>query len=122
MPRASPALPCPASKINRFGIKKLSPIEVTTCAVGHAAGWYRPVLAAHHSATNFTESPIQMTTIWTHTVFTVCFENHVLFAIPAKLESYLRRRRRQRFPRHQVRPVRGHVHKRRHDHRHLLHV
>ena len=40
----------------------------------------------------------------------------------AKLESYLRRRRWQRLPRNHVRPVRGHVYERRHDHRHLLHV
>jgi hypothetical protein len=58
MPRASPAFPRPADEINRFGIKNLSPIELTTCAVGRAAACYRPVLAAHHSATNFTESPI----------------------------------------------------------------
>jgi hypothetical protein len=58
MPRASPAFPCPASKINRFGPKKLSPIEVTTCAAARAAASYRRLLVTHDCATNFTETPL----------------------------------------------------------------
>ncbi len=148
MPRGFPAFPCPASRINRSpGPNKLSP---GSCSTYMRLASPRRRMSPFSSSRRTTVQQISqkdqiqgLSEGHVHSLHRMSsayiYVSKPLFALvllkysgdprrgtlrieSANLESNLRRRRRQWFPRNHVRPVRRHIHKRRHDHRHLLHV